>query len=297
MSQLNQYLISLDKYSVIQHIGEGAYFTVFLVEDKETKKKYAAKIGKFNDESSREKCLQSIEIMGQNRHQTLVNLIGYSPIDFEGDENLTIILDYESNGDLQRLIKKGELTTTQKQIILVGICRAMMLLHSKNIIHRDIKPENVVIDEQFKPHLTGLILATKITERSELEYQCGTPLYMAPEMIEGDGEYGLPVDAFSFAILLYQVVLNVSPQEIYGRDKIGSIFKLLNEIRNGLRPQFNSQIKPSLKDMIEHCWSQKPSDRFTFEQLFQKLAYDPEYYIDDDVDGNQVKSYADSIKQ
>ncbi|KAK8892224.1 hypothetical protein M9Y10_029447 [Tritrichomonas musculus] len=294
MSQIEKYVISLDKYQEVKRIAEGAYGTILLVEDKETHKKYAAKIIKYNDEATRNRCLESIEFMGQHHQPFLVNFIGYSPVDFEGNENLTIILDYASNGDLSDLIKTGKLDNTQRQIILVGICRAMMYLHQNSYMHRDIKPNNVVIDENFHPLLTGFSLMTKYEQGKKYECNCGTPLYMAPEIISEE-EYGLKADVYSYAILMYQVITETNPAEIYG-NKITNYHQLLKLVQQGQRPEFKSPVKKSIQTVIEQCWSAKPSDRLTFDQLFQKLAYDPECYLDD-VDANKVKSYADSIKQ
>lgn len=292
MSQVEQYVISLDKYQIIRQIGEGAYAIVFLVEDKETKKQYAAKVGKFQDEDSRQRCLRSIEFMGSHHNQALANFVGYSPVDFEGNESLTIITDFESKGNLEDLIHKRELDDTQRQIILVGICRAMNFIHQQNYIHRDLKPDNVVIDEHFHPHLTGFMLLDKYELGKKFEQACGTIIFMAPEVIN-ESEYDLKADVYSFAILMYQVVTGTCANKIY--PDIHSPFQLYKLVAEGRRPEFKAPIKKSIQTLIEQCWSLKPSDRLTFEQLFQKLAYDPEYYLDG-ADANKVKAYADSLK-
>ena len=67
-------------------------------------------------------------------------------------------------------------------------------------------------------------------------------------------------------------------------------------ITEGERPLINTQIKKPIRDLIDRCWSADPFERLTAEQLFEKLAYDPEYYLEG-VNAEEVISYADSIKQ
>ncbi|KAK8871875.1 hypothetical protein M9Y10_007620 [Tritrichomonas musculus] len=293
MAQVEKYLISLDKYAIVSEIGRGSFGQVYIVENKETKQQYAAKVLQYDDEDYRENCLKSIEIMGELRHPTLVNLIGYSPVDFEGKSNITIILDLATNGSLHKWIKNGNYSATQKQIILVGICAGMKILHSHSYMHRDIKPDNILIDKDFHPCITDYLLMEKYEPGKKYQENVGTPAYMAPECFDTQ-DYGLLCDVYSFAILMYQVVTGNS--KVYDAQKFKSIYHLVSLIRKGERPSFEVPVKSSIKELIEKCWSGEVSDRLTFNQLFEKLAYDPEYYLDG-VDENQVKQYADSVKQ
>ena len=97
------------------------------------------------DEENRRKALQVIELMGQLNHQTIVKFVGY----FEGKDNLTVVTEFQSNGDLHQVIKDRKLDNTKRQIIFVGVSRALMYLYSNNFIHRDIKPFNILIDDKY----------------------------------------------------------------------------------------------------------------------------------------------------
>ena len=291
MSGVEQYLISLDKFAVVKELGKSSFGFVLLVEDKETKQKYAAKVITDENEETRKKALKEIELIGQLHHQTIVNFTGYSPVDFEGKEHITIITEFQSNGDLHQAIKENKLDNTKRQIMFVGICRALLYLHSNNFIHRDVKPFNVLIDDKFHPHLTDFFLMTKCTLGEENEACIGTPLYMAPEMYE-TGNYDCSADIYSFAITMIEIIQG----KVELNHKIRSAQQFMVHIAKGERPIINTEIKKSIRDLIEQCWSAKSSDRLTAEQLFQKLAYDPDYYLDG-VNAEEVKSYADSIKQ
>ena len=125
----------------------------------------------------------------------------------------------------------------------------------------------------------------------ENEIAVGTPLYMAPEIIES-GEYDTSVDIYSFAISMIDIIEG----KVETKEKIKSPQQFMLRVAKGERPLIKTQIKKPIHDLIEQCWSGKSSDRLTAEQLFEKFAYDPEYYLDG-VNAEEVKSYADSIKQ
>lgn len=292
MSQFEQYLVSLDKYNVIKKIAEGSFASMLLIEDKEAHKQCVAKIFK-SVSNDKEHILEMVEIMAQLHHSTLVKLVGYSPIDFNGCENLTIITEYASNGSLSELIKQNTLNNTQRQIILIGICDGVRFLHQQNYIHRDIKPSNIIIDENFHPQINDYFDIIKYTPGVLLDQSVGTKDYMAPEVFNDDG-YGPQADVYSFAIVMLQIV--TGNLQIYNFKEFHGLYHFLKCVSQGKRPEFTVPVKKSIKTLIEKCWSAKPSDRMTFDQLFQTLAYDPEYYLDD-VDANAVKEYADSLRK
>lgn len=290
MAQIEQCLISLDRFQVVSHISTGSFGCVFLIEDKSTKEKFVAKISQMDDEDSREMDLKAIKLMSELQHPNIAKLVGYSPIDFDGKNHLTMIFNNTSNGSLSNVIKSNKIDNTTRQIILVGICSGMKYLHSKNIMHRDLKPDNILVDGDFHPQITDFILYAKYEEGKEFDI-VGTPIYMAPEILKNDNKYDMSIDVYSFSLIMFQLL--TGSEKPFDLSKIDpASFK--KRIISGLRPEFNVPVKEPLQTLIKQCWSEKPSDRLTFEQLFQKLAYEPEYYLDD-VDVGKVKSYADSI--
>ena len=104
-------------------------------------------------------------------------------------------MDLAKKGSLADLLEKiqnglldEEYDNTSRQIILVGIARGMMILHQHHVIHRDLKPGNILLDNDLHPHITDFGLS-KFYEsgRSMIQsQQCGTSMYMAPEIMEGN---------------------------------------------------------------------------------------------------------------
>ena len=205
---------------------------------------------------------------------------------------------------------------TAKQIILVGIARGMMILHQHHIIHRDLKPGNILLDNDYHPYITDFGLSKLYeTGRSMIQsQQCGTSMYMAPEIIQGN-RYNGKVDVYSFGILMYEVVTNSLPYPLLLNGKMTPYIFNQKVVEEDLRPKFEFPINKSIQKLIESCWAKDPKERPTFEEIFKKLAYniddlvdniyedndiiddddDEENFYLDGVDVNEVISYANDI--
>ncbi|KAK8835859.1 hypothetical protein M9Y10_040415 [Tritrichomonas musculus] len=235
------------------------------------------------------------------------NLIGYSKYYFssdnkkeeeeESDPNLYLILEYAPNGSLGTYIGKNQIDNTTKQIILIGISKALQLIHQHRYIHLDIKPENVYLDELFYPHLSGFDFISQVQPGIQ-KMVAGTPMYMAPEVSRGN-PYDYKVDIYSFSIFMYALI--TENKKIYdssffsnfvGRPTIQNFRIIIND---GIRPTFDIPIKESIRDLIEQCWSGDPDVRPTSDELFNKLSHDPNYYLDD-VDLEKINLYINTIQ-
>lgn len=282
----DQYEITLDKFNVIKEIGGGTTFVIYLVQDRETCMQYAAEVSI----NSRVLFTNMIEFMKNYHHPTLVNLTGYSTHDFNGHNNITLITDYVINGSLQNYLKKATLDETSLQIILVGICRGMMFIHEKHYIHRYLKPSNILLDENLFPRISGLTCLTKIEGQSECIQKVDTPIYTAPEIWSRNAPYDYKTDVYAFSFLMFEVVTGLKAFK-----QIEGLFSLYDELIQGDRPVFTVNIKPSIKSLIEKCWSGDPKERLSFDELFDKLAFNSKYYLDN-VDKDKLNAYVESIR-
>lgn len=307
-----KFSINLQNFKKIKEINSGSFGNIYLVQD-EKGQNYAAKVIKSTEYEDDKKMInREISILLGIQHQTIIKFHGYSLKDFEGNDYVTLLLDYAENGSLADYLKKVRrgkvcnLDNTAKQKILVGVACAMMYLHKHNVIHRDLKPGNILLDENLKPLVSDFGLSRFYSdEASKSKTGCvGTISYMAPEVMT-DTKYDIKADVYSFGILMYEIITDSIP---YQNEKP---FTLMNKIKyENLRPQFNVQLKESLQLLIEQCWSSDPKDRPTFDEIFYKLAYngeDPVYnvfeseeetpakYYLDDVDKNELLSYVNDI--
>lgn len=178
----------------------------------------------------------------------------------------------------------------------------MKHLHKHRIIHRDLKPGNVLIDKDFRPHISdfGLSKYTHTGHSNEQSKYLGTTSYMAPEIIQGD-PYDGKVDVYAFGILMYQVLTDKKPYPLFDTEH-KQLYLLPSQVaEKNLRPSFEGcEVKQSHKELIEKCWSSSPKERPTFEEIFNKLAYNIEEsiygcYNDDDDGDDGYKYYLNNV--
>jgi protein kinase A len=134
-----------------------------------------------------------------------VKLIGVA----EDFEHLYMALEFVSGGDLFNYLRTvGKLPIEQVRFYGGIVVLIFEYLHSRNIIYRDLKPENLLIDAKGYLKLADFGFAKVVKERTYT--QCGTPEYLAPEIILNEG-HGKPVDWWTFGILLYEMITGVTP--------------------------------------------------------------------------------------
>ena len=287
----NKYLFDIKDYEIIGNISEGGFGDVYFVRNKITGEEFAAKTnrsqtkGKIKLFVSRE-----VRILMQIQHPTIIKFRGFSNIDFNGNKNVTILMDYMKEGSLADLISKESkglcsinYDNTKRQIILIGIARGMMILHSFHVIHRDLKPENILLDSNFQPYITDFGLSKFYDPKNSMNQSnsdFGTAAYMSPEVINSD-KFNTKADVYSFGIIMYEILSGKRAYEelFQGKNKI-TIFTLKKKVSEGYRPVIEEgSIKKSLQLLIEKCWSENPSERPTFSELFKKLSLCNEDYF------------------
>ncbi|KAK8842917.1 Serine/threonine-protein kinase ulk3 [Tritrichomonas musculus] len=92
--------------------------------------------------------------MEKLHHPTINNMIGFSYNNFFGDDYLTLILEYASNGNLKEFLELKEIDDTIRQIIITGISRSILFQHENNLSHNDINSHKILIDDKIHPHLS-----------------------------------------------------------------------------------------------------------------------------------------------
>ncbi len=132
------------------------------------------------DEFSRRKVFQEIYILKKIRHGNVIRLLEV----FEGPKHVLIVMEYASAGDLLQYVKKeGRLPEKRAKMIFKQIVYGLSHIHSRHVLHRDIKLDNILIDSDSGIKICDFGVSKIINRAQNIKEQCGTPAYIAPEII------------------------------------------------------------------------------------------------------------------
>ncbi|XP_022623197.1 microtubule-associated serine/threonine-protein kinase 1-like [Seriola dumerili] len=225
-------------FQTIKLISNGAYGAVYLVRHLETRQRFAMK--KINKQNLilRNQIQQAFverDILTFAENPFVVSMF----CSFETRRHLCMVMEYVEGGDCATLLKNiGALPVEMARMYFAETVLALEYLHNYGIVHRDLKPDNLLITSMGHIKLTdfglskmGLMsLTTNLYEghiekdtREFLDKQvCGTPEYIAPEVILRQG-YGKPVDWWAMGIILYEFLVGCvpffgdTPEELFGQ--------------------------------------------------------------------------------
>jgi protein kinase X len=244
-------------------IGSGNYGDVYLATD-DNEQQFALKAIRTNQSRITTKQIEHIKneisILKDISHPFIISLQGicYNT----DDQTLELLFPYIDGGDLyDRLRRNGvprRFSIDVARFFAAEVLLALEYLHSKSIVYRDLKPENILLDKNGHIKLSDFSFAKVVRDGRTLT-TCGTPEYMAPEVILGTG-HGCAADLWSFGILLYEMLLGYPP--FFEEDPHGICLKILaNEF------SFPSNFDAEAKDLITRLLSANPANRPTPEQI------------------------------
>ncbi|XP_076926461.1 serine/threonine-protein kinase STY13-like [Bidens hawaiensis] len=255
-------------------IGEGAHAKVY--EGKYKNQNVAIKIinkGETAEEIAKIEGLfgQEIAMLSKVQHKNLVKFIGAckAPI-------MVIVTELFTGGTLRKYLvnmRPRGLDTRVAIEFALDIARAMECLHSHGIIHRDLKPENLLLTADHKSvKLADFGLAREESLSEMMTAETGTYRWMAPELYstvtlrQGEKKhYNHKVDAYSFAIVLWELLYNKMP------------FEGMSNLQAAYAAAFKN-VRPSADDLpqdlaliVTSCWKEDPNARPNFNQIIQML--------------------------
>ena len=204
-----------NKYIILNErpIGDGNFSKGYLVEDKNTKMQYAAKVLNERDDSFDKEVSIHQKVSSLNNPYIIKyedSGEGLVKIDTNNDNKQCLIMEHASKGILFDYIYHSQicLKEIQAKLIFKKILLGVKAIHEANFCHLDLKIENILIDESYNPKIGDFGLAETIDEISKC---CGTESYMTPEIIYNFNYYRFKADIFSLGVILFFLFTSKKP--------------------------------------------------------------------------------------
>ncbi|KAJ6106732.1 hypothetical protein N7512_010249 [Penicillium capsulatum] len=280
------------QYRILQQLGKGHFATVYLCVERATGKQFAAKVFEKRPGGSQKTQTDTQQqeialLMGVN-HPNLLCLKDT----FDENDGAYLILELAPEGELFNLIvAKQKLSESETRHVFRQLLEGLKYLHERGIVHRDIKPENILVaDEKLTVKLGDFGLAKIIGEDSFTTTLCGTPSYVAPEILQETRRrrYTKAVDVWSLGVVLYICLCGFPPfsDELYTAKHP---YSLAQQIKMGRfdypSPYWDSVCDPAL-DLIDRMLTVKVEDRITVEECLEHPWMTEKYpSVTDSTDG------------
>lgn len=209
-------------------LGKGGFAKVYQLTDVYTNQKYAGKIipkNAIRKESAKQKLISEIRIHRELRHRHVVKFESC----FEDQENVYIVLELCPNGTVMDMVRqRGRLTEYETRYFMIQILDAIRYMHRDClVIHRDLKLGNFFLDENMEVKIGDFGLAAQLTSDKERKRTiCGTPNYIAPEILSGKEGHSFEVDIWSTGVVLYTMMVGKPPFET---SDVRSTYKRIKE--------------------------------------------------------------------
>ncbi|XP_063801344.1 serine/threonine-protein kinase H1 [Pseudophryne corroboree] len=255
------------KYDIKALIGRGSFSRVVRVEHKASKQPYAIKMIETKYREGREVCESELSVLRRVRHTNIIQLIEV----FETQERVYMVMELATGGELfDRIIAKGSFTERDATHVLQMVLEGVKYLHTLGITHRDLKPENLLYyhpgtDSKIMITDFGLASARKKGDDCLMKTTCGTPEYIAPEILVRK-PYTNSVDMWALGVISYILLSGTMPFEDDNRTR------LYRQILKG-KYSYSGEPWPSVsnlaKDFIDRLLMVEPSDRMTATQALK----------------------------
>jgi calcium/calmodulin-dependent protein kinase I len=154
--------------------------------------------------------------------------------------------------------------------VVYTVAEALLYCHKRGVVHRDLKPENILLtsaddDASIKLADFGFAKSMDVDESGALTTACGTPGYVAPEIITGKA-YGPEVDCWSLGVIMYILLSGYPP---FYHDDQRKLFKLIKKGEFSFEPEFWGHVSESGKNLIRGLLSVNREERLTVEQVIK----------------------------
>lgn len=275
-------------YALQSKLGSGSFATVYLGHATEGGREEKVAIKAIKSSRLTKKVQENLDveisILQNFQHSTIVKMFSV----LKSKEHIYLFLEYCAGGDLQRLIrsrKTGRLTERLSRRLFKDLTEGLKFLHDKDVIHRDIKPQNLLLtchlppDELHDPpkstspdtpsvqpfslKIADFGFARQLESAALAETLCGSPLYMAPEILQHQ-KYDGKADLWSAGTVLFEMIAGKPPF-----NGVNHIDLLRNIQRKAVRLPEGVRVSPECVKLLRGLLNRNPVNRDPFEIFFE----------------------------
>ncbi|CAM9176610.1 unnamed protein product, partial [Hapterophycus canaliculatus] len=253
---------SLDFYRLGKVVGEGSFAQVRVAWHKLTGQRVAVKTyekAKIKDENQWKRISQEVKLMEKLNHPRVIRLFETA----ESSKRIHLVMEYADGGNLCSYVKRRKrLDEGEAQRIFQELLEGVEYMHGVDIVHRDIKLENVLLGGNGRTNakLVDFGFSAHVKNRRLLHVFCGTPSYMAPEIIKRQEYEGKPVDIWSLGVVLYAMLCGCFP---FSGPRYPELYK---NISKGVF-RLPDWLSPTAISLIRGMLATEPTRRFTLRQV------------------------------
>ncbi|VAI55692.1 unnamed protein product [Triticum turgidum subsp. durum] len=260
--------ILMDRYEIGRHLGQGNFAKVYYGRNLATGQAVAIKMIDKEKVSRIGLIVQikrEISIMGLVRHPNVLKLFEV----MASKSKIYFVLEYAKGGELFNKITKGKLSEDAARRYFHQLISAVDYCHSRGVYHRDLKPENLLLDENenLKVSDFGLsALAESTRQDGLLHTTCGTPAYVAPEVLSRRGYDGAKADIWSCGVILFVLVAGFLP---FHDTNLIEMYRKISRAEYRCPRPFSVE----LKDLLYKILDPDPSTRASVSRIKRSAWY------------------------
>ncbi|GBG63098.1 hypothetical protein CBR_g36585 [Chara braunii] len=253
-------------YIVTQQIGSGSFAVVWKGRHKLTSTEVAIK--EIATDKLNRKLQDSLEsevaILKRANHPNIIHLLEI----VKSHDRIFLVLEYCAGGDLSEYIKRhGRVPEATARNFMRQLAAGLRVLRDNNLIHRDLKPQNLLLstaDRKLTLKIADFGFARSLMPQGLAETLCGSPLYMAPEILQFQ-RYDAKADLWSVGAILFELVTGRPP---FGGANHVQLLRNIERSEARIPENISSTLSEDCVDMCQRLLRRHPVERLAFEQFF-----------------------------
>lgn len=255
------FVFGLEDYEIIRQLGRGSFATVYLAKDKKLEFRVAVKSYEKATPQVLKNVQNEINVLRSLDHPNIVKLLDVR----QENNSIHLVLEYVQGGSLENFVKTRNLDLQESNKIFKQILSAIQYCHSLGVVHRDLKPSNILIDASKKIKIIDFGFASSKGDY-QLKLYCGTPEFMAPELIERKPYDGQKVDMWALGVILHFILTKKYP--FVGRNEREILKKVtMAGLQNTIK------IPKEALGMLQRLLSRDPTYRISANEALKDLIF------------------------